>query len=201
MAHTRAGDLSAGHAMLGMLIQHPDSIAGLKLRLEQEHPSGGWGGNVVHNTVPGLARRGLARVASEGHEPGLSVYEVTEEGVRHFRKWLDEPSRGLPALRDGLRAKLRYIEDEAQLDALVRDIDHKRRLFAQEGERALERNRRAQIGASTQRASELQARVNEAVLKFEAASWFSDARELARLAERLRDPYGANDELSDGADD
>ena len=182
--------------MVGLLIERPDTIAGLGLRLEEQHPSAGWGRNIVHNTVPSLDRQGLTRIARKGHEPALSVLEPTEDGLIWFRGWFNERSVGLPALRDGLRARLRYVEDEAQLDVLLRDIDEQQRLCAREGEQAKERFRRERIAVvSTRPESELQARVRRALMIDEAVFWISRARELSKLAARLRD--GAGDELSD----
>jgi DNA-binding PadR family transcriptional regulator len=114
MAPARKGDLSGRAAVLGLLIKQPDTINGLKPRLERKFP-GAWGPTIVYSAVDNLAKDGHVRIVTPGVERSLDRYEATPEGVDWFRRWLGEFS--VPLLRDAL--KLEYVSDEHELVVLL----------------------------------------------------------------------------------
>ncbi len=197
MASPRTGNVSAGMAVLGLLAQHPDSVAGVALRLDQEHPAARWPRNIVHNTLPSLAEQGYVRVIRPGPERSLDRYEATREGLEHFRRWLSESCADLPALRDALRAKLRYVEGEEELRTVIGDIREQEELCVREGEAAVARYRSAhRLGRLAPSGEQVwKTRVRRALLVDEVKLWYERARSLQRLREHLEDPHGDMDSL------
>lgn len=117
----RTGEVSSTMAVLGLVVQRPDTIAGVAFRLSETFPRARWSPGAAHTNMPNLARQGLLRVVREGREPTLDHYEATEKGVAEFYRWLDR-SICLPlALRDGLHARLEFVEFE-KLSALVETV-------------------------------------------------------------------------------
>jgi DNA-binding PadR family transcriptional regulator len=104
--------MSASMAVLGLVVQRPDTIAGVAFRLSETFPRARWSPGAAHSNMPNLTKQGLLRVAQEGPEPTLDRYEATPRGVEEFRQWLARSSSLPPALRDGLQAKLEFIEFE-----------------------------------------------------------------------------------------
>ncbi len=197
MATPRTGELPAGMAVLGLLVQRPDTVAGVGLRLEQEYPAARWPRNIVHNTLPSLLDRRLVMVAKRGSERSLDRYEPTEAGEERFAEWMRESSAVLPSVRDAMRAKLRYIECEDQLASIVQDIREQEDLCVGEGEKAMLRYRRAQrsgrLGALD--GSDWRPRVRRALMLDEVSFWHQRAHALQRLREYLEDPCGEHDAL------
>lgn len=108
----RTGEMSSSMAVLGLVVQQPDTIAGVAFRLSETFPRARWSPGAAHSNMPNLAKQGLLRVAREGPEPTQDRYEATPRGVAEFRQWLGR-SNSLPlALRDGLQAKLEFLELE-----------------------------------------------------------------------------------------
>lgn len=125
MARTRTGELSASIAVLGLVIDQPDTVAGIGIRLTEVFPHGRWSPNAAHGNLPSLAEQGYVRLVQEGAKPSLNRFEATPEGLAHFRKWV-RASTGLPpVLRDAFQAKLKFVElDELQeLIASVRKAE------------------------------------------------------------------------------
>jgi DNA-binding PadR family transcriptional regulator len=118
--------MSASMAVLGLVVQRPDTIAGIAFRLSQTFPRARWSPGAAHTNMPNLAKQGLLRVSREGPEPTLDRYEATPRGVDEFRQWLARSSSLPPALRDGLQAKLEFIElnELAGFIETVRKAEH-----------------------------------------------------------------------------
>jgi hypothetical protein len=188
-------------AVLGLLAQQPDTAAGVGVRLEEEHPSARWPRNIVHNSVPSLIEHGFVRVARRGPERSLDRLETTSKGIEHFRRWLRESSAVLPAQRDALRAKLKYIDGEAELGVMIRDIREQEELCVREGEAAMSRYRTARRLGRLHPGGEQgwKVRVRRALMVDEVKSSYGRAKELQRLREHLEDPDGENDMLDPGA--
>jgi hypothetical protein len=195
MATPRTGELPAGIAVLGLLVQRPDTVAGVGVRLEQEYPAARWPRNIVHNTIPSLLHRRLVMLAKRASERSLDRYEPTEAGEAHFKEWMRESSAVLPSVRDAMRAKLHYVECEDQLASIVGDITEQEHLCVLEGEKAMLRYKRAQrsgrLGAVD--AAEWRPRVRRALMLDEITFWQQRAHSLQRLREYLEDPHGEND--------
>ena len=118
--------MSASMAVLGLVVQRPDTIAGVAFRLSETFPRARWSPGAAHSNMPNLAKQGLLRVSQEGPEPTLDRYEATPRGIEEFRQWLARSSSLPLALRDGLQAKLEFIEfDElAGFIQTVRKAEH-----------------------------------------------------------------------------
>jgi DNA-binding PadR family transcriptional regulator len=117
----RTGEMSSSMAVLGLVVQQPDTIAGVALRLSETFPRARWSPGAAHSNMPNLAKQGLLRVVQEGREPTLDRYEATPKGVAQFRRWVGRSSSLPPALRDGLQARLEFAELE-ELSALVETV-------------------------------------------------------------------------------
>jgi DNA-binding PadR family transcriptional regulator len=112
-------------AILGLLVERPDTGAGLGLRLNEVFPRARWPRNVVHGNMPSLLKQGLVRLVAKGQEPALDRYEATERGIARFRAWVRQSTTLPPVLRDGLQGRLRFVEREelASLVGTVRDCE------------------------------------------------------------------------------
>ena len=130
MPTPRTGDLSASLAVLGLLIERPDTVAGVRIRLEQRFPDAHWGRTAVDNNLASLVRQRHVQLAREGHRPTLSSYAATAAGVAHFRKWIRESVAVPPVLRDGLQGKLSFSTQDDLL-ALIETIRREKQAYRQ----------------------------------------------------------------------
>lgn len=123
MARIRTGDLSASVAVLGLLVEQPDTTAGIKIRLEDRFPDAHWAGAAVENNLTSLIKQEHVRLVKQGHRPALDRYEATSYGIAHFRRWVRETAIVPPVSRDALQGKLMFSEpdDLRGLIATVRD--------------------------------------------------------------------------------
>jgi hypothetical protein len=103
MPPTRTDSLPASMAILGLLVEQPDTAAGLGLRLTEVFPRARWSRNVVHNNTPSLVKQGLV-LSTKGPEPAFDRFEVTKRGMARFREWVNQSMALPPILRDGLQA-------------------------------------------------------------------------------------------------
>jgi hypothetical protein len=190
VAPPRPGELHAGIAILGLLIRQSDTVAGLGLRLRTEHPGGRWARNSVHTSVPALAEQGFILIARPGRERSLDLYEPTPAGIEHFNAWLRRSTTTLPADRDALRAKLKYLQAEDQLRAVIGDIVRQEALCAREGEAAVTRYTTARelgrLSATDER--DWRGRVERALMVDEVKLWYERAKRLRRMREQLEHP-------------
>jgi DNA-binding PadR family transcriptional regulator len=187
VAPSRPGELPTGIAILGLLIERPDTIAGLGVRLREEHPGGQWPRNSAHTSVPALAENGLVRVARRGRERSLDLYETTSGGVEHFRAWLRSSAAVVPARRDALRAKLKYVEREEHLRAILGEMRRQEQLCRREAEAAVTRYATArQLSlAGEEGAARWRSKVQRALMVDEANLWYERTRGLKRLRQQL----------------
>jgi hypothetical protein len=199
MASPRTSDIKARTAVLGLLIEKPDSVARLVLRLEEEYPTSGWKRNIVHNTLPVLVEKGQIRVTMRGPALAWAWCEPTAVGEEVFARWLGESAAEPPPIRDALLAKLKYVRGPDQLADMVRDIEERERLTLRDHEAAVSRYRMAHsAGALTSRDdSELQPRIRAGLLTFELRELQARLKNLVRFREDLEDPTGRRDTLED----
>jgi DNA-binding PadR family transcriptional regulator len=108
-------------AVLGLLVQRSDTIAGVAFRLNETFPRARWSPGAAHSNMPHLAKQGLLRIVEKAAESTLDRYEVTPEGVAEFRSWVGRSSPLAPALRDGLQARLEFVELE-ELGGLLETV-------------------------------------------------------------------------------
>jgi DNA-binding PadR family transcriptional regulator len=202
MASPRPGDFPASIAVLGLLIEQPDTIAGVALRLEEAHPDARWARSIVYNSVSTHLEKSFVRVVRAHPRRSLDRYEVTPDGIEHFRESLRESST-LPAMRDELRAKLRYVETEEEFQAAIGDIRQQEEACVRAGAAAVKRYRTARRLGHLQPVDEQDRRtiVRRALMIDEVKLWSERAEALQRLRQHLQDPRGENDTLETGAGD
>ena len=118
-----SGDLTPRMMVLGLVIQQPDTVAGVGRRLADQFASARFPRSSAHNNLPSLAAKGYVRLVAKGppDEPSLDRYEATPAGVELLRGWLRRVELP-PAIRDGLQCKLEFLErrDLATLIQIVR---------------------------------------------------------------------------------
>lgn len=112
------GDLTASMAILGLLIQQPDTTSSLRARLIREFPHGRWSRSIVHGDVPILARRGLICKVRAGARSSEDVYEATLEGRDAFKQWVSEAAKAPPPIRDAMLLWLE-LSDESELPEML----------------------------------------------------------------------------------
>jgi hypothetical protein len=207
MPHKRTVGLSAGEAVLGLVIERPDTAAGLGQRLVERFRSARFTRSTAHNALSRLARQGLVRAAQlpedapgSGYEPGPGEgprasadaaterrYEATPLGVEHFRAWLRASRAAAPALREEWQAKVEFCGPEdvpLLIDALRAEERACAHMFAAIQGRLSEAELLAPDPTAVRQWSEL---AREAVLRDEAAMWGMRFKRLERLRLRLEE--------------
>jgi DNA-binding IclR family transcriptional regulator len=186
-------------AILGLLIQEPDSVAGVSRRLSERFAQAHFARNAAHNNLPGLARQGFVRLNGQGAERGLDSYEATAAGIEHFRAWMMSSLKTLPVLRDAVRAVLEQIATKADLIAGIAAIEEQERACIAEYEAARRRMRVAERGGRLPGRGELglHETVQYLLISDEVTYWFYRAARLKRLRESLQ----YDDEGERGCDD
>jgi DNA-binding PadR family transcriptional regulator len=188
MSTRRTGELTASIAMLGLLVQQPDTIASLAGRLAERFPNECWSRSSVHKNMPSLVSRGLVRPTQLGTGT-TELYEVTDEGFEQFRAWLRRSSEELPALRDAVRARLELAEED-DLPMVLQAIDEETAICIEQyetlrGRYAME-CRLGRLGSDGDRA--FRTRVRGALLVDEIILWGSRIKRLQRLRRELEGP-------------
>jgi DNA-binding PadR family transcriptional regulator len=186
----RTVGLSAGEAVLGLVIEQPDNASQLGQRLVERFRSAQFTRSTAHNALARLTQQGLVRAvdaqaqaaAEQGH------YEATPQGVAHFRTWLRASSSSAPALREELHAKVEFCgpDDLPQLiDAICVEERACARMFAAAQGRLSEAEL---IGSGRKtRTEQWSALSRRAVLRDEAAMWGMRFKRLERLRARLEE--------------
>ncbi len=189
MPRKRTVGLSAGEAVLGLVIEQPDSASQLGRRLVERFRSAQFTRSTGHNALSRLARQGLVRVVPDDACGGEEErYEATPEGVEHFRTWLRSSSTTAPALREELQAKVAFCAP-GDLPRLIEAIRAEERACANMFAAAQGRLSATELLAprpatDAQRWSEL---ALQAVLRDEAAMWGMRFKRLERLRARLEE--------------
>jgi DNA-binding PadR family transcriptional regulator len=111
MPPSRTDELSASKAVLGLVIERPDTAASIRIRIEQGFPDAHWSSTATENNLKSLVRQGCVRVVEEGRKPGMTRYEATQKGIAHFRRWIRGAAEPL-VMRDTLQGKLAFSEPE-----------------------------------------------------------------------------------------
>jgi DNA-binding PadR family transcriptional regulator len=126
--------LSAGDAVLGLLIEEPANTYQLERRLERRFGSSDFAHGTAYHAVRRLAEQGLIRPrAGDAPVPQVSQpmtvataihYEATPNGVKHFRSWL-RASTATPPVREELLAKVAFCKpaDLPRMVEIVRDAE------------------------------------------------------------------------------
>lgn len=195
MSTFSSGDLTPRMMVLGLVVQQPDTVAGVARRLADQFASARFPKASAHNNLPSLAKKGYVRLVAAGERSSLNRYEATAEGIELLHGWLRRTELPL-AIRDVLQCKLELMqrEDLAALVQIIReeedayisvhDIAHSRLLREQ-------RSRRARGGRG-----DWQTRLRAVQTKDEANLWGLMSQRLERLREELEKLL---DEISRGA--
>jgi DNA-binding PadR family transcriptional regulator len=134
-ATTQTFALSAGDAVLGLLIERPANCYQLERRLESRFGSAEFAHGTAYHAVRRLSGQGLIRPAdadeplppdprsSAGSIPA-TTYEATPRGAAHFRRWL-LASTSMPPVREELLAKIAFCgpADLPRMIEIVRDAE------------------------------------------------------------------------------
>lgn len=200
MPRKRTTGLSAGEAVLGLVIERPDSASRLGQRLVERFRSAQFTRSTSHNALNRLARQGLVRVIlDEQSTAGAERYEATPLGVEHFRAWLRSCTTAAPALREELQAKVEFCAPE-DLPQLIDAIRAEERACASMFAAAQGRLSEAELVAPrcSTGAERWSALARRTVLRDEAAMWGMRFKRLERLRARLEEMQGAVEELTVG---
>jgi DNA-binding PadR family transcriptional regulator len=179
--------LSAGEAMLGLVIEQPDSAARLCQRLTERFRSARFTRSTAHNALTRLVQQGLVRIdGQESDSAEQGHYEATARGRAHFQAWVRRSSSTAPVLREELQAKVEFCapEDLGQLiEAICAEERACANMFAAaQGRLSAEELVGSSGSASRGRWSALMCRVR---LRDEAAMWGMRFKRLERLRTRL----------------
>jgi DNA-binding PadR family transcriptional regulator len=106
--------LSAGEAVLGLVIERPANSYQLERRLEERFGSAQFAHGTAYQAVKRLSKRGLVRVVDRDRHAAPDVrgersttYEATREGCEYFERWL-RASSTMPPVREDLLAKVAF---------------------------------------------------------------------------------------------
>jgi DNA-binding PadR family transcriptional regulator len=145
MGGTTAQPLSAGEAVLGLVIEQPGNSYQLEQRLERRFGSAQFSHATAYHALKRLAKQGLIQPVGEwspaappsppnqsspptqrgeAAEPPATAYEATPAGIAHFRRWL-RSSTAMPPVREELQAKIAFCgpEDLPRMVEIVREAE------------------------------------------------------------------------------
>jgi hypothetical protein len=108
-------------AVLGLLVEQPDTVAGVGFRLVERFPDARWSRSAVYGCVPSLVKQEHALLVRQGRKPPLNRYGATSSGVAYFREWMQESPVVPPVSRDALHGKLMF-STRADLLALIETV-------------------------------------------------------------------------------
>ena len=186
MPRKRTVGLSAGEAVLGLVIEEPDSASQLGRRLVERFRSAQFTRSTCHNALSRLTRQGLVRVVDGEVADGEEHYEATPQGLEHFRAWLHSSSAMAPALREELQAKVAFCAPEdlpRLIDAIFAEERACASMFAAtHGRLSAVALLAPKCATGAERWTDL---AQQAVLRDEAAMWGMRFKRLERLRARL----------------
>jgi hypothetical protein len=113
-------------AVLSLVVEEPDTVAGVSRRLKERFPAAQFPESSAHNNMRSLAASGHIRLVEESTEPPLS-YEATVAGDELSRKWIWRSTP--PMMRDPLQGKLAFVGYE-QIAAFIQLVREEERAFA-----------------------------------------------------------------------
>ena len=123
--------LSAGEAVLGLVVERPGNSYQLERRLEGRFGSAQFAHGTAYHALRRLSKQGLIR-AVEGDESAraeagclpATAYEATTKGIEHFEHWL-RASTSTPPVREELLAKIAFCgpADLPRMIEIVREAE------------------------------------------------------------------------------
>ena len=190
MSHARVNGLSAGEAVLGLLIEQPDHRFSLERRLQVRFGSAQFSYSTAYSAVRRLERDGYVQAVGAEQDGQAVVYEATPAGVEHFRAWVRAPTSA-PIPREELHAKI-ALSEPRDLPRLI-DVVHAEELACiAQLDRIRERMVAEQRSGAVRPAAEQQWSevMDVGVVYGEAAFWGGRIAQLGRLrvyVEELRE--------------
>lgn len=110
--------MAAGELVLGLVIKQPDNSYQLDQRLQEWFGSAQYARGTARQALGRLEAKRLVRAvsgpqlsAADREAAEATIYEATDEGVRHFKAWLRSEIT-LPSVREELHAKIALCERE-----------------------------------------------------------------------------------------
>jgi DNA-binding PadR family transcriptional regulator len=177
--------LSAGEAVLGLVIEQPARGCDLERRLKERFGTARYAYSTAYSALRRLEKDGFVRAV--GGAPGDPAacaeiaYEATPAGVEHFRGWLRAPTSA-PLSREELHAKIALCEPRdlpRLIDAVhseelacIAELDRLRRRMVARQEHAPRRPLADEPWSSL---------MDRGVVHGEVASWGGRIAQLARL--------------------
>jgi DNA-binding PadR family transcriptional regulator len=191
-----SADVTPRMMVLGLVIQQPDTVAGVGRRLAEQFASARFSRGSAHKNLPSLAEEGYVRLVSRGAEPPLDRYEATPEGISHLRGWLRRPQLP-PVMRDALQGKLEFaaLEDLAALVRVVREEEHAYTAACHVAHGRLLSEQRSRRRARPDEPVDWRVRLRGIQSKDEATLWTLMSQRLERLRGELEELSG---EVSSG---
>lgn len=187
MSRARVKGLSAGEAVLGLVIERPDHRFSLERRLQARFGSAHFSYSTAYSAVRRLEKDGYVRAIGAERDGQAVIYEATPSGIDHFRRWV-RTSTSASVAREELHAKIALCEPR-DLPRLI-DVVHTEELACiAELDRVRERMIAEQRSAAVwPLADEQWAKLmDRGVVHGEAAFWGGRIRQLAHLRNYLEE--------------
>jgi DNA-binding PadR family transcriptional regulator len=106
---SRSTGLSAGEAVLGLVIEQPDHRFSLERRLQARFGTAQFSPTTAYSAVKRLEKDRYIRPVGIGQDGRNVIYEPTPAGVEHQRRWVRTPAKA-PLLREELYAKIAFCQ-------------------------------------------------------------------------------------------
>jgi hypothetical protein len=125
-------------AVLGLLVQQPDTISGVSRRLREQFPTAYFPESSAYNNVKSLTQAGFLRLADRSSGLPPRSYVATTAGNKFSQKWVLSSSLP-PVMRDPLQGKLAFV-DRDHIVALIRLVREEERAFTLDYDRVQSRS-------------------------------------------------------------
>lgn len=172
--------------VLGLVIQEPDTVAGVARRLADEFEVARFPGGSAYDNIPSLASSGYLRLVAKGPpgESTLDRYEATPAGVAYFFEWMRNTELP-PMIRDALQCKLKFVEREG-VSELLRLVREQEEVYTAAFDAARARVLREQrTRRARKKPVDARARLQIIQHKDETRLWGAMSRRLERLGDEL----------------
>jgi DNA-binding PadR family transcriptional regulator len=191
MSRALTTGLSAGEAVLGLVIERPARGSDLERRLKERFGWARYSYSTAYSALRRLEKDGLVRaVEADPSDSGALAYEATAKGVDHFREWVRAPT-STPIPREELHARIALCEPR-DLPRLI-DVVHSQELACiDELDRIRKRMLAGQAGAALRPLAEQDwsPLMDRGVVHGEVAFWGGRITQLAALRNYLEELRG-----------
>lgn len=181
------GGLTANVAMLGLLDEAADTIAGVGVRLSERFPGAHWPRPTAHKHLETLVKQGFVRRVSCGKVRSLDRYEITPAGEAYVRDWLRVATVGPPVQRDTALGRIALCRTPQQLSDAIDAIRAEESMYEQAyldlQSRSIAATRaRLRVGGSP---GDLRAKLDRIAVVEEAKLWDLTSKRLRNAREEL----------------